>query len=97
MSEKRAATRIGDVCTGHGCFPPRVNDQGSSNVFINGIGAHRQGDHWVTHCCGDSCHDSVASTSSGTVFINGKGAARVGDLIGCGSAIAQGSSNVFFG
>lgn len=93
----RAATRIGDVCTGHGCWPPRANIQGSSNVFINGIGAHRNGDKWEVHCCGDSCHDSSTVKTSSSVFINGKGAARVGDLIGCGSAIAQGSSNVFFG
>lgn len=92
-----AATRIGDQCSGHGCFPPRVNDQGSSNVFLNGIGAHRVGDHWVTHCCGDSCHDSVAAVGSSTVFINGVAATRIGDLVACGSAIAQGSPSVFFG
>jgi uncharacterized Zn-binding protein involved in type VI secretion len=93
----RSVTRIGDECTGHGCFPPRVNDQGSSDVFINGIGAHRQGDHWVTHCCDDSCHDSTSVSGSSTVYVNGIPAVRVGDLIGCGSAAAQGSSNVFFG
>ena len=92
-----AATRIGDECSGHGCFGPRTNDQGSGNVFINGIGAHRLGDHWVTHCCGPVCHDSVAIGGSGTVFINGKAAARVGDSIECGSVIAQGSPNTFFG
>ena len=92
-----AATRLGDQCTGHGCFPPRINDQGSSNVNINGTPAHRQGDHWVTHCCGDSCHDSSGAAGSGTVFINGMPAVRIGDPIGCGSAVAQGSSNVFIG
>jgi len=92
-----SATRIGDECTGHGCFPPRVNDEGSSNVFINGVGAHRQGDHWVTHCCDDKCHDSSAASGSSSVYINGISGMRVGDPIGCGSAVAQGSSNVFFG
>jgi uncharacterized Zn-binding protein involved in type VI secretion len=92
-----AVTRIGDECTGHGCFPPRVNDQGSSNTFINGIGVHRQGDHWVTHCCGDSCHDSNLSGGSSKTFVNGKPAGRVGDAVACGSASAQGSPNVFFG
>lgn len=92
-----AATRLGDECSGHGCFPPRVNDEGSSDVFINGIPAHRVGDHWVTHCCGPACHDSVCATGSSTVFVNGKPAARIGDLVACGSAIAQGSPNVFFG
>jgi uncharacterized Zn-binding protein involved in type VI secretion len=92
-----AATRIGDECTGHDCFPPRVNDSGSTNVFINGSGAHRVGDHWVQHTCGNNTHDSVLATGSSTVFVNGKPAARVGDLIACGSAVAQGSSNVFIG
>lgn len=93
-----AATRKGDVCTGHGGFPPRVNDQGSSNVFINGIPAHRQGDHWVTHCdSSPSCHDSVAGQGSSSVFVNGKPLMRIGDPIECGSAVAQGSPNVFAG
>lgn len=92
-----AATRLGDECTGHGCFPPRPNDEASPNVFINGIAAHRQGDHWVTHCCGPSCHDSNLASGSSTVFVNGKQAARIGDPVACGSAIAQGSPNVFIG
>lgn len=92
-----AATRLGDICTGHGCFPPRVNDEASDNVFINGIGAHRLGDHWVTHCCGPSCHDGVAAAGSSTVFINNKAAVRIGDMVSCGSASAQGSPSVFFG
>ena len=92
-----AATRLGDVCTGHGCFGPRVNDEASEDVFINGIGAHRVGDHWVTHCCGPACHDSVMETGSSSVFINGRAAARIGDMVACGSASAQGSPSVFFG
>jgi len=92
-----AVTRLGDVCTGHGCFPPRVNDEASSNVFANGIGVHRAGDHWVTHCCGPDCHDAVAAEGSSTVFVNGKAAVRIGDSISCGSVSAQGSPSVFFG
>jgi uncharacterized Zn-binding protein involved in type VI secretion len=92
-----AATRLGDVCTGHGCFPPRVNDEASDNVFINGLGAHRLGDHWATHCCTIICHDGEAAEGSSTVFINGKAAVRIGDIISCGSASAEGSPNVFFG
>jgi uncharacterized Zn-binding protein involved in type VI secretion len=92
-----AATRLGDICTGHGCFPPRPNDEASDNVFINGIGAHRLDDHWVTHCCGPACHDGVAAEGSSTVFINNKAAVRIGDLLSCGSASAEGSPSVFFG
>jgi len=89
--------RLGDECTGHGCFGPRVNDAASGNVFINGKGAHRQGDHWITHCCGPSCHDSVLSGGSGSVFVNGKPLGRIGDPIACGSAVSSGSGNVFAG
>lgn len=91
-------TRKGDQCTGHSDFPPRVNDQGSSDVFVNGIEVHRQGDHWVTHCNSvPTCHDSTLSAGSSTVFVNGKGVGRVGDSIGCGSSVASGSGNVFAG
>ena len=92
-----AISRLGDECTGHGCHPPRVNDSGSPDTFINGIAAHRVGDHWVEHTCGDNTHDGVAVSGSSTVFINGKAAMRVGDKISCGSAVAQGSPNVFIG
>lgn len=91
-----AATRLGDMCTGHGCFGPRPNDQASENVFFNGLGAHRVGDHWVTHCC-FLCHDSTMAEGSSTVFINGRASARIGDLVACGSASAEGSPNIFIG
>jgi uncharacterized Zn-binding protein involved in type VI secretion len=90
-------TRLGDQCTGHGCFPPRPNVAASSDVFVNGIGAHRVGDGWATHCCGPSCHNSTAAAGSSTVFVNGRALMRIGDSIGCGSLVAQGSGNVFAG
>lgn len=92
-----AVTRLGDVCTGHDCYPPRVNDEASENVFVNGIGVHREGDHWVEHTCGDNTHDGTLETGSSTVFVNGVPAARIGDPISCGSLSAQGSPSVFFG
>lgn len=90
---------VGGMCTGHDTFPPRACISGSDNVFVNGKGVHRAGDTWAVHCDkdGDHCHDSSFSTGSGTVFVNGKAAARMGDRIDCGSYVAQGSSNVFFG
>lgn len=86
-------TRIGDICTGHGPCPPRPNDEASPDVFTNNLNTHRQGDHWITHCV----HDSVLAAGSATVFVNFKQIARIGDPIECGSAIAEGSSNVFAG
>lgn len=92
-----AAARLHDVCTGHDCWPSRQNDQGSQNVFINGIPSHRQGDHWVVHCCGSSCHDSHLAQGSPTVYVNGVQKGRVGDPVACGSRVRQGSPNVFVG
>jgi uncharacterized Zn-binding protein involved in type VI secretion len=92
-----AASRFGDVCSGHGCFPPRTLVESSSNVAINGKGAARVGDRWDTHCCTIICHDSVGVQGSEKVFINGRAAMRIGDAIECGSVVAQGSSKVFFG
>ena len=31
-----AVTRLGDLCTGHGCYPPRPNITAASTVFVNG-------------------------------------------------------------
>lgn len=92
-----AGTRIGDVCSGHDGFPPRTCDQGSTDVFINGLGVNRVGDRWIEHCDSNSCHESVLATGSSTVFVNGIAVGRVGDSIACGSVVAQGSSNTFFG
>ena len=93
-----AAARLGDYCTGHGCWPPRTGIDSSPNVHINGIRAHRVGDAWNVHCCpSDGCHAGSVATGSASVFINGKPAARIGDNIDCGSLIAMGSPNVNIG
>ena len=89
-----AAVRFGDLCTGHGCWGSRNNDSASNNVYINTLGAHRVGDHWVTHCCVE-CHDSTQGTGSPNVFVNGVSLARIGDQIVCGSYNMTGSGNVF--
>ena len=92
-----AAHRKGDLCTGHGCFPPRKNRNGSPNVFVNGISWHRQGDGWNRHCCGDNCHSGKTAEGSNTVYVNGLPAARIGDPVSCGSACGRGSKDVFAG
>lgn len=93
-----AVTRLGDNGSGHGSYPPRPNDEASDDVFINGIGAHREGDHWVTHCNSTpSCHDSVLASGSSTVYVNSKELGRIGDPVACGSTVAEGSPDVFAG
>ena len=50
-----ASVRFGDICSGHiPCYPSRPNDQGSPNVFVNGLPKHRLTDHWVVHCLAGS-------------------------------------------
>ena len=93
-----AAARLGDICTGHGCWGPRAGVSASPNVFINGIPAHRLNDPWQTHCCPtDGCHAANIASGAGNVNINGLPAARIGDQISCGSVIAQGSPTVNIG
>lgn len=92
-----AVTRLGDTCTGHGCYGGRPSTSASPNVFVNGIAVHRQGDSWASHCCGASCHGGALAAGSGTVFVNGKQMGRIGDPVDCGSAVAAGSGNVFAG
>lgn len=92
-----AVASIGAKDTGHGCFPPRACTSGSGNVFVNGIGAHREGDAWAPHTCGSNTHSSTLSAGSSSVFVNGKALARIGDPVACGSAVAVGSADVFAG
>ena len=95
------AARLGDMCTGHGCFPGRPNIQGEPTVLINNLPAHRVSHAWDTHChpCGvsSSCHGSVLAGGSSSVFIGGNAAGRIGDPVACGSAVATGSPNVIIG
>lgn len=90
------AARYKDLCSGHYCYPPRPNNQASTDVFVNKRGAHRVTDNWAPHCCG-TCHGGQTASGSNTVFINSKSAARVTDPVNCGSVIMTGSENVFIG
>lgn len=89
---------LGCMCSGHGCWPPRHNDQGSSDVYVEGKGVHRQFDHWAVHCCPDNgCHDSFLAKGSSTVYVNGRQTGRVTDFIACGSIILTGAATVYAG
>ena len=86
--------------TGKKCaFPITTStDECSGNVFINGIGAVRQGDKVHIHPakgCGPD--ESTLSTYSSTVFINGKGAGRIGDQYTSDNFIISGSPTVYIG
>ena len=90
-----AIVRLGDMCTGHGCFGPRTAISASPDCLIEGIPAVRVGDLWETHGCGVCAdHDGIQASGSPNVLINGIPVARVGDSISCGSTNLTGS-NVF--
>ena len=93
-----AVTRIGDADVTHCSAMTRA--QGSSDVFVNGIGVSRQGDNNTTHLLpGEPCppHTAAITTGSTTVFVNGKGCGRVGDGITACTSVAAGSKDVFAG
>ncbi len=93
-----AVTRLGDVCTGHSCYPARASTGGSPTVYVNGIAAHREGDGWSQHACPDtSPHGGALASGSATVFANGQELGRIGDPVDCGSGVASGSGDVFAG
>ena len=64
-----AVTRLGDLCTGHGAFPPRPSTGASPNVFVNGIAVHRKGDSWA----------SALYTTTGNISLNGLATQAGGD------------------
>lgn len=92
------AARLGDIASGHGCFPPSPITSGSGDVFINGIPAARVGDSAAPHGCKDCPpHCRNIAAGSATVFINGRPAARIGDALSCGGFVSTGSGNVHIG
>ena len=93
-----AVSRLGDLTTGHGPFPPTPSIAASPNVNANGLGVVRVGDAFQIHCDPTpTCHQGTLAAGSGTVFVNGVAAGRIGDTLTDGDAIAQGSPNVFAG
>lgn len=90
-----AITRLTDKCSGHGCWPPRPNDEASDNVICNELGVHREGDHWPSHCCGPNCHDSHLAKGHKNIIVNGKGISFTGAPVACGSVAMEGSINTF--
>ena len=87
-------TRLGDLSTGHGSFPPQPSIAASSKVLASGKGVVRQGDAYAVHSNGSSSHGGVAQTGSSKVLVSGKQIMRVGDPINCGSSVMVGTPKV---
>lgn len=89
---------FGQMCSGHGRYPPRPNAQASPDVFVNNLGVQRLSDTYIPHCTpGDGCHGAVVASGSSNIFVNGLPIARMGDALSCPSVIAGGSQDVFAG
>ncbi len=87
--------RLGDLCSGHSCYPSRQNLSASADVFVEDLPVHREGDLWDFHRCGDSPpHDGITVQGSPTVFVNDKPVARIGDLVDCDSTCMTGAATV---
>jgi len=88
------------VSTGHLCDTTTHTLVGSSSVFVNGVGACRNGDAITIHTTkvGNSCvsHSANINAGSSTVFVDGFAIARNGDAADSGS-ISSGSEDVFAG
>lgn len=94
----KPAARVGDMQSGHGCFPPTNAVKGTPRVLINGKPAMTVGGMYVSHCCPKAgCHPPTQASGSGTVRMGGSPSARIGDRIGCGGSTITGSSNVLVG
>ena len=94
----RPGAKLGDVESGHSCFPPTKLIVGSNNVMTNKRPAARVGDAFIPHWCPNAgCHSPMVAKGSSKVIINGRPAARLGDRDSCGGVIMTGSSNVLIG
>lgn len=91
----KGVVRRTDLCSGHGCYPPRPSATWSPNVFVNGLEVERYSDTMEVHCCGD-CHSGV-HIGTGTVYANSLVIQAQDDPISCGSICDECSSNVFVG
>lgn len=81
------AARVTDMCSGHGCWPPRPAIGNCPRVFLEGLPAHRQGDSWAAHCC-KSCHSSALCMGSPRVYTCGQQQGRQLDPVCCGSVVS---------
>jgi len=88
---------LGDICTGHGGWPPRAIISASPNVKVGGIPVARQGDALAPHTnpAIPETHGSTIAAGNPKVKANGIPIARIGDPIACGGTIATGSVKVF--
>jgi uncharacterized Zn-binding protein involved in type VI secretion len=90
------ATRMGDICSGHGCFPPRPSCSGSPSVFCNSLPVKRMGDIFLPHACpGSPPHMGIQALGCPSVMANSLPWSGVPHPVSCGSVNLTGSPSVF--
>ncbi len=89
-------SRLTDIDTGHGCYPPRPIITASPNVTANGLPMAHVGSVMKPHSCLFT-HSGSVSVGSSTVSVNGHPVARIGDAISCGGVIETGGYSVLVG
>jgi uncharacterized Zn-binding protein involved in type VI secretion len=72
-------------------------EEGSTNVFVEGVGVVRQGDneqaHTIPSC---STHQTGLASFSPNVYANGKPIGRLNDTYGCGAKITNVTQSTVF-
>lgn len=89
-------SRLGDIASGHGSFPPTPTITCSHDTFVNNIGVIRRADHARPHSSPSPSpeHQRPICGCSAKTFVNSRGVVRIGDAICCGGLMVQGSHNV---
>lgn len=97
-----AIVRLGDMSTGHGCFPPTpLVTTPIQKTYVNGVlaGVADPSCQFAAHTCGLTTHPQQERypipNPNNKTFIEGYPIAVIGDDIACGDAIAEGSANTF--
>ncbi len=96
-----AVSRIGDMSTGHGGFPPTAMiTTPVAKTYFNGKfpGVVDEQCKFAAHSLVNTVHNSdirYPSSGASKTYIEGKLAARIGDNLNDGDAIAEGSPNSF--
>ncbi|MFW6242610.1 MAG: PAAR domain-containing protein [bacterium] len=105
----KGIARLNDMCSGHGCWTPRSNIEGSPDVYCNNRPVHCETHSWEEHCCpvpilnpdtGETtiimdCHNGVLEKGNPTVLVNWLQIGRCSDPIDCGSTVVTCSNDTF--
>ncbi len=82
--------RLNDLCSGHGCYPPRKSITCSPDILVEGDYVCRYGDKLAQHGCPTCTYHGGTHIGERTSYGNGFAIQVKGDPIDCGS-VCEGS------